>query len=89
MSWFWSGRGLRLDFRSRDREEEFAEVFAVTKHSLWAGEDVLYHCMAGRHRAATYSGLVRALLAFESLPASLDYIRSIRDVEPGGLRFRV
>ncbi|CAE7383352.1 unnamed protein product [Symbiodinium sp. CCMP2456] len=47
---------------------------------LLQGEDVLYRCMAGRH--ATYAGLVRALLAFESLPVAYDHIKSLRDVEP-------
>ncbi|CAE7248146.1 unnamed protein product, partial [Symbiodinium sp. CCMP2456] len=73
---------LQVTCFDKNRDEEFAEVFTLTKNSLWAGEDVLYHCMAGRHPAATYGGLVRALLAFESLPVAYDHIKSLRDIEP-------
>ncbi|CAE7891534.1 unnamed protein product, partial [Symbiodinium necroappetens] len=68
--------GIKLDFKSKDREEAFQHAFDLTKNSLWSGEHVLFHCMAGRHRAATYAGLTRSLLAFESLP---DALRGVGD----------
>ena len=74
--------GIRLDFKSRDREDAFHHAFDLTKNSLWSGEHVLFHCMAGRHRAATYAGLTRSLLAFESLPDALQHLKSVRNVEP-------
>ena len=39
------------------------------KHTLWHGDDVLLHCMKGRHRAAYLATLSRALLANETVPA--------------------
>ncbi|CAE7373636.1 unnamed protein product [Symbiodinium microadriaticum] len=55
------------------------QVTCFDKTPEQRGEHVLFHCMAGRHRAAT---LTRSLLAFESLPDALEFLKSVRNAEP-------
>ena len=63
------------------REREFQSLWPLVKHTLWEGQHVLAHCMAGRHRGASAAVVLRSLLSGESLEASEAAIRSQRDIE--------
>ena len=63
------------------REREFQSLWPLVKHTLWEGQQVLAHCMAGRHRGASAAEVLRSLLSGESLEASEAAIQSQRDIE--------
>ena len=69
----------------RDRVNQWRVQWPLIKNTLFAGESVLLHCLAGRHRAAGVGMLVRAVLANESLEDSEAYIKAKRDVDVPGL----
>ena len=51
------------------------------KHTVWNGDNVLLHCIKGRHKAAYLAVLCRALLAGESIEAANSYIEDRCDTE--------
>ena len=62
------------------RNADWAEIWPLVKATLFAGESVLTHCMAGRHRAGGATTLMRAGLAQESFDDAAKYIKSRRPV---------
>ena len=47
---------------SHERAGQWAEVWPAIKNTLWHGDNVLIHCIKGRHRGAYLAILTRALL---------------------------
>jgi len=71
----------------RAREPQWRVAWPLIKNTLLAGESVLAHCMAGRHRGGGVAVLARSVLAQESLEASEAVIKQKRDIDlPGLLR---
>ena len=62
------------------RNSDWAEIWPLVKATLFAGESVLTHCMAGRHRAGGATTLMRAGLAQESFDDAARYIKSRRPI---------
>ena len=52
---------------SQERNEQWTDVWPAVKHTMWIGDNVLIHCIKGRHRGAYLGVLSRALLAGESI----------------------
>ena len=66
---------------ARDWGEVFGEVFGIIARTLWHGDCVVVHCMAGRHRAAL---LVRGT----SLAATETWMLTRRQIELNKVRSR-
>ena len=67
------------------RDEQWRDLFPLLCNTLWGGEDVLLHCISGRHRAAGTACMFRAILLRERFEAAWDYLASVRDVDIQGL----
>ena len=67
------------------RDEQWRDLFPLLCNTLWGGEDVLLHCISGRHRAAGTACMIRAILLRERFEAAWDYLASVRDVDIQGL----
>lgn len=65
----------------RQRESQWREHWPTIRQSVHANEEVLIHCMAGRHRAAGLAILVHSLLAGTSMAESHLVVKSLRDIE--------
>ena len=63
------------------REREFQSLWPLVKHTLWEGQHVLAHCVAGRHCGGSAAVVLRSLLSGESLEASEAAIQSQPDIE--------
>ncbi len=63
------------------RAEQWQAAFPVIKATVQAGEEVLVHCIAGRHRAAAVGVLLRSIFAAESIPQADTWISQRRDIE--------
>ncbi|CAE7417062.1 clpC [Symbiodinium sp. CCMP2592] len=63
------------------REEEWLRIFSAVARTLLAGHNVLLHCMAGRHRAATTGVACRAVLAGETQEEANQAILRVRQIE--------
>ena len=59
--------------RSEDLARDWGEVFGIIARTLWHGDCVVVHCMAGRHRAA--------LLVCDARTASGHFAGSHRDLD--------
>ena len=70
---------------SRDRTSQWRVQWPMIKNSVQSGEEVLLHCIAGKHRAAGIGVLCRAVLAGESLIDAEKFIRSRRTIDIPGL----
>eukprot|EP00435_Cladocopium_sp_Y103_P075206 s702_g55.t1 len=64
-----------------ERSTQWQEVWPAMKHTLWGGDDVLVHCIKGRHRGAYLAILARAILAQESIDAADRHVSSLRNTE--------
>ena len=53
---------------SQERNEKWADVWPAVKNTVWHGDNVLVHCIKGRHHGAFLGILCRALLEGESRP---------------------
>ena len=53
----------------QERSEQWTGVWPAVKHTVWHGDNVLIHCIKGRHRGAYLAVLCRALLEGESIEA--------------------
>ena len=53
-----------------DLARDWGEVFGIIARTLWHGDCVVVHCMAGRHRAALLVCVTLALLRGTSLAAT-------------------
>ena len=64
-------RLLVVSLRSpEDLARDWGEVFGIIARTLWHGDCVVAHCMAGRHRAALLVCVTLALLRGTSLAAT-------------------
>ena len=63
------------------RDEQWKRMWPVLRSSYQSGEAILIHCMAGRHRAAGVSILVKSLLEDRSIEESDSLISAKRDIE--------
>ena len=71
---------------SRPRKSQFQAIFGVVQQSLRAGEGVLFHCMAGRHKAARAASVMKALLQgclLAQAKISLDQDRGLQALAAG------
>ena len=66
---------------SQERNEQWTDVWPAVKHTVWHGDNVLVHCIKGRHRGAYLGVLCRALLAGETIEAANSYIENRRETE--------
>ena len=66
---------------SQERSEQWTDVWPAMKHTMWHGDNVLIHCIKGRHRGAFLAVLCRALLAGESIEAANRHIEARRETE--------
>ncbi|CAE7241463.1 clpC [Symbiodinium natans] len=73
---------------SYGRDEAFAELFPLIKHTLWEGRHVLIHCIAGRHRGGSTAVTCRAILMGESLRDAEEHVRALRDIELHKVRWQ-
>ena len=65
---------------SQERNEQWTDVWPAVKHTVWNGDNVLIHCIKGRHRGAYLGVLSRALLAGESIEEANSYAATSRTV---------
>ena len=65
----------------RGRSDQWRLTWPLLRNTFYAGESILIHCVAGRHRAAAVGTLTRALLAQETIAESDTWIRARRDTE--------
>ena len=73
---------LYMSIASNDRRDrEWNEAWPRVKNSLWHGDSVVIHCLAGKHRAATFGAMLVALLQRSSLDAAMRTIKTRRYVE--------
>ncbi len=63
------------------RDEQWKKVWPLLRSSYQSGESILIHCVAGRHRAAGVSILVKALLEDKTIEECASLISSQRDIE--------
>ena len=63
---------------SQERSEQWTDVWPAVKHTVWHGDNVLIHCIKGRHRGALLSV---ALVAGESIEAANRHIEDHRETE--------
>ena len=63
------------------RVEQWQAAFPAIKATVQAGEEILVHCMAGRHRAAAVGVLLRAIFTGESIPQADSWISQRRNIE--------
>ena len=71
--------------KQKVRDSQWRLAWPVMKTSLQSGEDVLLHCVAGKHRAAGIAVLARSLLAGESLDDAEKAIAQVRTIDMDGL----
>ena len=64
-----------------NRDRQWKEVWPLLRQTYFGGESTLIHCMAGRHRAAGITILVRSLLKDCTIEESESSISSLRDIE--------
>ena len=61
--------------------QQYQAAFPVIRSTLHAGEEILVHCMAGRHRAASVAVLLRSVFAAESIAQADSWVSQRRDIE--------
>eukprot|EP00434_Breviolum_minutum_P030559 symbB.v1.2.027024.t1/scaffold2740.1/size71859/1 len=66
---------------TRQRVQQYQAAFPVIRSTLHAGEEILVHCMAGRHRAASVAVLLRSVFAAESIAQADSWVSQRRDIE--------
>ena len=85
--WSDSARGAAL--RSPDNlARDWGEVFGIIARTLWHGDCVVVHCMAGRHRAALLVCVTLTLLRGTSLAATETWMLTRRQIELNEVRSR-
>ena len=65
----------------RDREAQWRTLWPTVRNTIQAGETVVTHCVAGRHRAAGLGVLLRSILMSESIDQSASWINERRDID--------
>ena len=66
---------------SQERNEQWTDVWPAVKNTVWHDDNVVVHCIKGRHRGAFLGILCRALLAGESIEDPNHHVESRRDTE--------
>ena len=66
---------------AKGRVDQWRLAWPLIRNSVWSGDQVLVHCLSGRHRAAAVATMLRSLLAGESLETSGQWLAQHRDVE--------
>lgn len=66
---------------THQRVAQWQVAFPVIEVTVQAGEQVLVHCVAGRHRAAAVGVLLRTIFTAEPIPQSDAWISQWRDIE--------
>ena len=69
----------------RDRTPQWRVQWPLIKNTVQSGEEVLLHCVAGKHRAAGVAVLCRAVLCGESLMDAEAHIKTVRRIDLPGL----
>ena len=69
-----------------DLARDWGEVFGIIARTLWHGDCVVVHCMAGRHRAALLVCVTLALLRGTSLAATETWMLTRRQIELNEVR---
>ena len=82
---FATQAGLRSP---EDLARDWGEVFGIIARTLWHGDCVVVHCMAGRHRAALLVCVTLALLRGTSLAATETWMLTRRQIELNEVRSR-
>ena len=68
----------QLPIGGKEREDAFKNVFQIVRQTLASGDNVLTHCMVGRHRGGTAGCLFRAILAEEDWDRTVAEVKKIR-----------
>ena len=63
------------------RDAGWRTAWPRIRQTVHAGENVVIHCLSGRHRAAGIAVLVRSLLSGDPIPDSDRVISSLRDIQ--------
>ena len=71
----------RMDLSAGRRDGDWRLIWPLVPITLAAGEHILVHCKAGRHRAAAVCTLLKALLERSSLNDAMARIRELRPIE--------
>ena len=61
--------------------EQWTDVWPAIKNTVWHGDNVVVHCVKGRHRGAFLGILCRALLEGESIEDANKFVESRRNTE--------
>ena len=67
-----------------ERADAWKELWPLILQSLYCGEVIVTHCIAGRHRAGGASALIRAVMMGETLEDASDWIAQRRDTDVPG-----
>ena len=67
-----------------ERGEAWKDLWPLILQSLYCGEVIVIHCIAGRHRAGGASALVRAVMTGETFEEASDWIAQRRDTDVPG-----
>lgn len=70
------------------RFDQWRLAWPTLKATYFQGEDVVIHCMAGRHRAAVVATLCRSLLMDEDLKQSEDFLKGQRDIDLPAIMYK-
>ena len=74
---------MRFEITSTSRRlADWSALNPRLHHSLLFGDNVLFHCMAGVHRAPLGAGLAVAWVARMSFPQAMSQIDLVRHIEP-------
>ena len=65
---------------SQERNEQWTDVWPAVKHTVWHGDNVLFHFIKGHHRGAYLGVLCRASLAGDTIEAA-NNIENRRETE--------
>lgn len=64
-----------------NRDAQWKDLWPLLRQTYFGGEAALIHCMAGRHRAAGITILIRSLLQDCTIEDSDSAISAVRDIE--------
>ena len=66
---------------ARERASAWKELWPLFRNSLYQGDRILFHCMAGRHRAAVAGTVTTAVVGRMSLRAAEEAILARRPIK--------
>eukprot|EP00435_Cladocopium_sp_Y103_P026061 s2435_g6.t1 len=65
----------------RQRQEAWKQLFPLIRRSLYQGDTILFHCMAGRHRAAVAGTVIAAIMGRTNIKAAEEGILKRRPIK--------